>query len=126
MRVVSRTFVFWSALACATPIMAQPASPAFTAEQLTAWPTDSWITNGGNVFNQRYSPLDQINRETVGRLEPVWRTSLNGSGLESKYSGQAQALFYEGVIYIATGPVSYTHLRAHETKTRISCCVLGG
>src|SRR5690606_10224536 len=32
-------------------------SPAFTADELTAWPTDGWITNGGNVFNQRYSPL---------------------------------------------------------------------
>ena len=29
-------------------------SPAFTARHLTAHPTSSWITNGGNVFNQRY------------------------------------------------------------------------
>jgi hypothetical protein len=32
-------------------------SPAFDARQLTALPTSSWITNGGNLFNQRYSPL---------------------------------------------------------------------
>ncbi|HMB73562.1 MAG TPA: PQQ-binding-like beta-propeller repeat protein, partial [Gammaproteobacteria bacterium] len=83
---------------------AQQPTPAFTGEQLSAWPTTSWITNGGNVFNQRYSPLAQINSATIERLEPVWRASLNGSGLESKYSGQAQALFWEGVIYIATGP----------------------
>ena len=85
------------------PVQAQPGAPAFSAEQLTAWPTDSWITNGGNVWNQRYSPLDQINRDTIAGLEPVWRTSLNGSGLESKFSGQAQALFWDGVVYIATG-----------------------
>ena len=26
-------------------------------KQLTALPTAGWITNGGNVYNQRYSPL---------------------------------------------------------------------
>jgi alcohol dehydrogenase (cytochrome c) len=94
-----------AALVCAAvPAAAQMPAPAFTAEQLTAWPTENWVTNGGNVYNQRYSPLDQIDRETIARLEPVWRTGLNGSGLESKYSGQAQALVYDGVIYIATGP----------------------
>ncbi len=35
------------------------APPKFTAQQLTAPPTDGWITNGGNVYNQRYSPLKQ-------------------------------------------------------------------
>ena len=35
------------------------AAPAFDAAELTAWPTENWITNGGNAFNQRYSPLTQ-------------------------------------------------------------------
>jgi quinohemoprotein ethanol dehydrogenase len=78
-------------------------SPAFSAQELTAWPTDGWITNGGNIYNQRYSPLTQIDRDTVAQLRPRWRTSLNGSGVGSKYSGQAQPLVYEGVIYIPTG-----------------------
>jgi alcohol dehydrogenase (cytochrome c) len=102
-RRVSACAVSCAAICIAARVQAQPTAPAFTAEQLTAWPTDSWITNGGNIWNQRYSPLDQINRDTIGRLEPVWRASLNGSGLESKFSGQAQALFWDGVVYIATG-----------------------
>ncbi len=40
-------------------------APAFTATQLTAPPTDGWITNGGNLYNQRYSPLKKINRGNV-------------------------------------------------------------
>ena len=40
---------------------AQPA-PAFTAPQLLAPPTDAWITNGGTLFNQRYSPLYDVNQ----------------------------------------------------------------
>src|SRR5262245_14105927 len=79
------------------------AAPAFTAKQLTAWPTNGWITNGGNVYNQRYSPLAQINRDNVTTLKPSWRVSLNGSGSASKYSGQGQPLVYGGVIYMVTG-----------------------
>ena len=94
-----------AALLAVSSVSAQPArAPAWSGEDLTAWPTGHWVTNGGNVYNQRYSPLAQINLETLDRLEPVWRSGLNGSGLESKFSGQAQALFHDGVIYIATGP----------------------
>ncbi len=50
-------------------------SPAFSADQLTALPTDGWLTNGGNLYNQRYSPLDQINAPTVGKLQAEWRTT---------------------------------------------------
>jgi quinohemoprotein ethanol dehydrogenase len=82
---------------------APTAPPKFTAADLTAPPTTGWITNGGNVFNQRYSPLAQINRTNVDRLTPVWRTHLNGSGTDSKYSGQAQPIVYDGIIYMATG-----------------------
>jgi PQQ-dependent dehydrogenase (methanol/ethanol family) len=77
--------------------------PAFSAKELTAAPTTGWVTNGGNVYNQRYSPLSAINRNNVAELKPAWRTHLNGSGMETKHSGQAQPIVYDGVIYIATG-----------------------
>jgi glucose dehydrogenase len=28
-------------------------------------PTTGWLTNGGDWFNRRYSPLAQINRDNV-------------------------------------------------------------
>jgi alcohol dehydrogenase (cytochrome c) len=77
-------------------------APAFSAEDLLAQPTDGWITNGGSLFNQRFSPLDQITPGNVGNLKGVWRVHLE-SGLEVKYSGEAQPLIHEGVIYIVTG-----------------------
>src|ERR1700733_8094647 len=67
-----------------------PMAPAFTAQQLTALPSVSWITNGGNLFNQRYSPLQQINRDNVRELRAQWRTHLDGSGVGPQYSGQGQ------------------------------------
>lgn len=76
--------------------------PAFDAHELAAPPTNAWPTNGGNAFNQRYSPLDQINRDNVGELRGVWRARL-GSGLDNKYSGEAQPIVYNGVVYIVTG-----------------------
>jgi alcohol dehydrogenase (cytochrome c) len=78
-------------------------APAFTADELVALPMENWPTNGGNLFNQRYSPLSQIDRDNVADLRGVWRTHLNGSGLEPKYSGEATPIVHEGVIYIVTG-----------------------
>jgi glucose dehydrogenase len=60
---------------------ATPAAPAFTAAQLAAAPTDSWLTNGGSLSNQRFSPLTLLNRSNVAQLKAKWRASLNGSGL---------------------------------------------
>jgi glucose dehydrogenase len=37
-------------------------APAFSGERLADTPRVDWITNGGNVYNQRYSPLDEINQ----------------------------------------------------------------
>jgi quinohemoprotein ethanol dehydrogenase len=79
------------------------AAPAFTASQLNTLPQAGWITNGGNLSNQRYSPLDQINRENVSNLKARWRTHLNGSGAGAQHSGQGQPIVFEGVVYISTG-----------------------
>jgi quinohemoprotein ethanol dehydrogenase len=78
-------------------------APAFKAEQLTALPKDGWYTNGGNLLNQRYSPLTQIDRTNVASLKAVWRASLRGSGMSPRAGNQAQPIVYDGVIYIMTG-----------------------
>ena len=70
---------------------------------LTAPPTASWPTNGGNLYNQRYSPLTAINRASVAQLKGVWRARLRGSGTAPQYSGFAQPLVYDGVAYVSTG-----------------------
>ena len=78
-------------------------APAFAGRDLAALPTTGWLTNGGDWFNRRYSPLTQINRDNVARLKSVWRTHLNGSGIGARYSGEAQPIVHEGVAYIVTG-----------------------
>jgi len=66
-------------------------------------PVDSWVKSGGNLFNQNYSPLTQINRQNVANLKAVWRARLDGSGANAKYSGEAQPIVHEGVVFIVTG-----------------------
>ena len=73
------------------------------SDDLSAPPTDGWLKSGGNLFNQNYSPLTQINRQNVANLKGVWRARLEGSGLATKYSGEAQPVVHGGVVYIVTG-----------------------
>ncbi len=75
----------------------------FSAERLVAPPTDGWLTNGGNLYNQRYSPLNQIDTANVAGLKGVWRARLNGSGAAPQYSGEAQPVVHDGVAYVSTG-----------------------
>jgi quinohemoprotein ethanol dehydrogenase len=75
----------------------------FSIEGLEALPTDGWRTNGGNLYNQRYSPLTQVNRDNVASLKGVWRTRLRGSGSGPQYSGEAQPIVDAGLIYVITG-----------------------
>ena len=70
---------------------------------LTAAPTDGWPTNGGDLYNRRYSPLSEIDRGNVANVKGVWRTHLDGSGIGPQYSGEAQPIVADGIIYIVTG-----------------------
>ena len=74
-----------------------PRAPAFRAKQLTELPRAGWHTNGGTLYNQRYSPLTQINRDNVANLKADWRASLSGSGMSPRSGNQAQPLVYDGV-----------------------------
>lgn len=46
---------------------------------------------------ERFSPLTQINRQTVKHLVPVWNYSYDGN-----HSEESQPLVYKGVLYVTT------------------------
>jgi quinohemoprotein ethanol dehydrogenase len=62
-----------------------------------------WVTNGGNLTNQRYSTLKQIDTSNVKQLKGAWMTRLKGSGAGGKYSFEASPLIKDGVMYVITG-----------------------
>jgi alcohol dehydrogenase (cytochrome c) len=109
-------------------------APPFAPRDLTAFPTTGWPTNGGDLYNRRYSPLSQINRDNVSQLKAVWRTRLGGSGLDLKYSGEASPIVHDGVIYIITGAddvfaisvesgeILWTYKANLDQKVNVVCC----
>jgi quinohemoprotein ethanol dehydrogenase len=78
-------------------------APAFTTAELEAVPGDNWITNGGNLTNDRYSSLDKINTENVKELKGESLTKIGQNATSAKFSAEGQALEYEGTIYIPDG-----------------------
>lgn len=63
---------------------------------------EEWGTNGGDLYNRRFSELNQINLDSIGDLKPEWVTSL-GASLDMKFSGEATPIVVDGVMYIASG-----------------------
>ena len=58
--------------------------------------TDNVLTYGMGYHQQRFSKLDQINKNTIKRLVPVWSASLNADTGE-----QGQPFVHNGVLYAA-------------------------
>ena len=107
-RVARRSTILPTALIIATLVSTAfgqqgSSGSGFSGDELKALPTDGWITHGGNVYNQRYSPLTDITPDNIGELKGVWRARLDGSGVGSKYSGEAAPIVHDGVVYVVTG-----------------------
>src|SRR5689334_23835601 len=58
---------------------------------------DRILTYGMSYSHQRFSPLKQINRQTINRLVPAWSYSL-----ESDKGEESQPLVMNGVMYITS------------------------
>src|SRR3989442_7490836 len=90
---------------------------------------DNFLTYGMGYHQQRYSPLDQINKKTVRRLVPVWNLSL-----DNNWGEQAQPIVHNGVMYVtnaratvaidvATGKQIWKHTLDWPPETpRVVCC----
>jgi alcohol dehydrogenase (cytochrome c) len=87
------------ALAASLAVFASYGASAQTADQLVKGATDtSNVLNYGMGYNlQRFSPLTQINKDTVKNLVPVWNYSFADDRSE-----ESQPLVYQGVIYVTT------------------------
>jgi glucose dehydrogenase len=51
-----------------------------------------WVTNGGDLRNDRYAPLPQITPDTIKTLGGAWRTELPGA------SSKASPIVADGVM----------------------------
>ena len=64
----------------------------------------NWLTYGGSYKSQRYSPLDQINRQTVSRLKVAWAYQMRPGVVETS------PLVVDGIMYVTEPPSTVTAL----------------
>jgi quinohemoprotein ethanol dehydrogenase len=57
----------------------------------------NWITHGGNWLEQRFSPLNQINTQTVNQLKPAWYFDY-----DTTRGQEATPIVVDGVMYVST------------------------
>jgi alcohol dehydrogenase (cytochrome c) len=63
----------------------------------------NWLTYYGAYDGQRYSPLDQINVDTVSKLTPAWVFQCGTQGLHSgasTYAFEGAPIVVDGIMYI--------------------------
>ncbi len=66
----------------------------------------NWITHHGNLWGQRYSPLAQINKDTVKGLHVAWTMQLGGlegGGIWSHGGLEGTPLAENGYLYVTDG-----------------------
>src|SRR5262249_15175035 len=80
---------------------AAPAGPAPSPGAASA--NVEWPFYAGNLAAQRYSPLEQINRDNVGKLEIAWRFQTGNYGPKPEPRNEATPLMIGGVLYTTVG-----------------------
>ena len=82
-----------------------------------------WPAYSGDKASTKYSPLDQINKDTVGKLQIVWRQSGVPEELKAAYPGanapgnwQNTPLMVDGLLYMSSGVGTVVALDAATGK----------
>lgn len=94
------------ALALAITILAscEPAAQRAPGKIIPVEQPDSeWRMLGRDLAYTRYSPLDQINADNVGRLEVAWRWKQDNYGPRPEYYAQPVPIYVGGMLYSTAG-----------------------
>jgi glucose dehydrogenase len=67
------------------------------------------LSHGRSYGEQRFSPLDQINRQTVGALGLAWFADL-----DTRRGQEATPLVADGVLYVST---AWSKVKAYDAAT---------
>src|SRR5438067_10716178 len=62
-----------------------------------------WTTYGGDLASTRYSPLDQVNKDTFNKLEVAWRFKTDFLGPRPEFNFQSTPLMVKGKLYSTAG-----------------------
>src|SRR5262245_29673189 len=86
------------------PASAVPASQAMppVGEPVGA----NWMVYGGNLYNQRYSSLNQINSGNVANLKGAWTYQVDGNSAATSF--ESSPIVIDGMMFL-TGPQSQVY-----------------
>lgn len=59
-----------------------------------------WPYWGGSAYTDRYTPLNQINKSNLDKLEIAWRWTADGSGDASAATYKSTPLMVDGTLYV--------------------------
>lgn len=87
--------------------VAIPLAPAYTNAQLDAYAGANWLSNGGDLKDDRYSTLNQVTPANVSGLKQAWHIHLGEcvpvNGVTTSCPGQEEnAVVADGIMYLAT------------------------
>jgi quinoprotein glucose dehydrogenase len=76
------------------------------AQQPPGPPPDAaeWRHYGRDLGNSRYSPLDLLNRETVGKVQVAWRWRSDNFSVPPEGRNESTPIMVNGTLYFTTGP----------------------
>ncbi len=117
--IVGGTSASSAARSRATHATAIPLAPAFTASQLNAHAGANWLSVQGDLQNNRYSTLKQINQGNVGKLKLAWHIHMGDcpSGNQLCSGEEENATVYKGVMYLEDVHSEVFALNAATGKT---------
>jgi len=100
--------LFALTLALSTSVIATQ-TPQTVNQQAIVEPGGEWLSYGRTYREQRFSPLDNINRDNIGELDLAWSFKFDTArGME------ATPIVNNGVIYVSTG---WSHVHALDART---------
>ena len=98
----------------ASPAVSTTAVPMVPYERLVHSDSEpaNWLTYSGSYMSHRFSALDQINKENVADLAPVWVYQVKNPGLI-----ETTPLVVDGVMYLTEPPSNVAALDAGTGRT---------
>ena len=87
----------WAAVLCIALGVASCGKQGVDAKRIEAAAAGDWLTHGRTYDEQRFSPLDQVNKDTVSRLGVAWWTEF-----DTDRGQEATPLIADGVLYTTT------------------------
>src|SRR5271154_4154323 len=84
-------------------LLSLPFGLAISALAQSGTENGDWRYYGGDAQSTKYSPLDQINRANVGKLQVAWTWKAQNFGPRADPNYEVTPLAVDGVLYITAG-----------------------